>query len=156
MDLREKRGWSYGVRGSVAPNERVVPYIVNAPVQADRTGESIVALNQDITAFLGAQGTTEEELTRTVANNINQLPGRFETSGAVLAAMQSNALYGRPDNYYELLADRYRGQTRASLDAALRGVIDPQGFVWVVVGDAAKIRGQLDKLGMPITVVQPR
>ena len=156
MDLREKRGWSYGVRGSVALNERVVPYLVNAPVQADRTGDSIVALNQDIRAFLTKKGTTDGELSRTMANNINQLPGRFETSGAVLTAMQANALYGRPDNFYELLADRYRGHTRASLDAAMRAAIDPDAFVWVVVGDAAKVRPQLNKLGIPVEVMQPR
>ena len=70
--------------------------------------------------------------------------------------MMTNALYGRPDNYYELLADQYRAPTRAGLDAAMRGAVDPKGFVWVVVGDAAKVRPQLDKLGMPIEVMQPR
>ncbi len=84
------------------------------------------------------------------------MPGRFETSDAVLSAMQTNALLGRPDNYYELLADKYRAQTRASLDAAARAAIAPRGFVWGVVGDAAKIRPQLAKLGMPLEVIQPR
>ncbi len=156
MDLRESKGWSYGVSGRVALQEHVVPYIINAPVQADRTGDSIRALMDNFNGFFGAKGVTEEELSRTVANNINQLPGRFETSSAILGAMQSNALYGRPDNYYELLAGRFRGQTRASLDQALRGVVDPKGFIWVVVGDAAKIRPQLDKLGLPIELMAAR
>ena len=39
MDLRETKGWSYGVRGSIGLNVHAVPYLVNAPVQADRTGE---------------------------------------------------------------------------------------------------------------------
>ena len=156
MDLRETKGWSYGVRGTTQLNAKVVPYIVNAPVQADRTGDSIRALRQDIREFLTSKGVTDEELKRTMANRINQLPGSFETSAAVLSAMQTNALYGRPDNYYELLADKYRGQTRASLDAALRESIDTRGFVWVVVGDAAKVRPQLAKLGLPVEEVQPR
>jgi zinc protease len=156
MDLRETKGWSYGVRGSAQLTENVVPYIVNAPVQADHTGDAIRALSQDIRAFLGPKGVTSEELTRTVTNLVGQLPGQFETSGAVLGAMQTNALYGRPDNYYELLADKYRAQTVASLNAALRGAVDPNGFVWVVVGDAAKVRPQLEKLGLPIEVVPPR
>ena len=63
-------------------------------------------------------------------------------------------MFGRPDNYYETLADKYRAQTAASLDQAARGVIDPKGFTWIVVGDAAKIRPQLDKLGLPIEVVE--
>jgi hypothetical protein len=61
---------------------------------------------------------------------------------------------GRPDNYYELLAPKYRAQTTASLNQAARAAIDPKGFTWIVVGDAAKIRPQLEKLGMPIEVVE--
>jgi predicted Zn-dependent peptidase len=156
MNLRETKGWSYGVRGTAQLTAKVVPYLINAPVQADRTADSIRELSKDVRAFLGNKGVTEEELSRTVASRINQLPGQFETSDAVLSAMQTNALYGRPDNYYELLADQYRTQTRATLDAALRGSLDPNGFVWVVVGDAAKIRPQLAKLRMPIEVMEPR
>ena len=156
MDLRETKGWSYGVRGTVQISENAVPYIVSAPVQADRTADSIKALAQNYDEYLGARGTTEEELARITAKNIQELPGRFETSDAVLAAMQSNALLGRPDNYHELLADKYRAQTRASLDAAMRAALAPRSFVWVVVGDASKIRPQLEKLGMPIEVIQPR
>ena len=155
-NLRQTKGWSYGVGGSLQLNEHAVPYIINAPVQADRTADSIRELIKDYSAFLGPRGTTETELKRTITQNIQELPGRFETASAVLSAMQSNALLGRPDNYYEVLADRYRAQTRASLDAAARAAIAPQGFVWVVVGDAAKIRPQLAKLGMPIEVIQPR
>ncbi len=156
MDLRETKGWSYGVRGTAQLTANLVPYLITAPVQADRTGDSIRALSQDVREFLGAKGVTEEELSRTIAARINQLPGQFETSDAVLSAMQTNALYGRPDDYYELLAGKYRTQTRATLDAALRGALDPNGFVWVVVGDAAKIRPQLAKLRMPIEVMEPR
>ncbi|HEU0284652.1 MAG TPA: pitrilysin family protein [Sphingomicrobium sp.] len=156
MDLRETKGWSYGVRGSVTVNERVVPYIVSAPVQADRTGDSIAALATNYRDFLTSKGTTEEELARTIANNIQQLPGRFETSSAVLQGMITNDLLGRPDNYYETLAPLYRAQTRMTLDQAFRGAVAPEGFVWVVVGDAAKIRPQLEKLKMPIEVIQPR
>ena len=45
MDLRETKGWSYGVRGSIGLNVQAVPYLISAPVQADRTADSIKALN---------------------------------------------------------------------------------------------------------------
>jgi len=155
MDLRETKGWSYGVRGSLPLSENAVPYIVSAPVQADRTGDSIQALRDNFASFLRDKGVSDEELQRTIANNVNALPGRFETSDAVLTAMQNNALYGRPDDYYEQLAQRYRGQTRQSLDQAARAAINPNQFVWVVVGDAAKVRPQLARLNLPIEVRQP-
>jgi predicted Zn-dependent peptidase len=156
MDLRETKGWSYGVGGGAQLYERAVPYIVNAPVQSDRTGDSLVALNDQFTAFLGDKGVTQEEQERTLANRINALPGQYETSEAVLGAMMSNDLFGRPDDYQETLAGKYRALTAADLDNAIRAAVNPTGFVWVVVGDAAKIRPQLDKLGYPIEVVQPR
>jgi predicted Zn-dependent peptidase len=155
-DLRETKGWSYGVGGGFGLNRHGVPYTINAPVQADRTGDSINALTQQITDLLGAKGVTDEELGRLVSNNVNTLPGRFETSTAVLQAMLSNSLLGRPDDYQEQLANRYRGLTQASIDQALRGAIDPRGFSWVVVGEAAKVRPQLEKLGMPIQEVQAK
>ena len=156
MDLRESKGWSYGVNGNFGLREHAVPYIVSAPVQADRTGDAIAALDAQIGSFLGAKGITADELTRATTNSINELPGRFETAGAVLSAMMSNDLLGRPDNYYETIADRYRAQTVANVDKAIRGAITRRGFVWVVVGDAAKVRPQLTKLGYPIEVMQPR
>jgi zinc protease len=156
MDLRETKGWSYGVRSSVGLNVHAVPYLINAPVQADKTGESIRALNDQLSMMLRKKGVSGEELTRLVSNNVDALPGRFETSGAVLGAMMTNDLYRRPDNYYELLADKYRGLTRAGLDQALKAAVDPKGFTWVVVGDAKQVKPQLDKLGIPVEVVEPR
>ena len=156
MDLRETKGWSYGVSGRPQLTEKLVPYIVRAPVQADRTGDSIRELDLQMRGFLGKSGVTQEELERTVASAIGELPGEFETSAAVLAAMQQNALLGRPDDYYETLAGKFRQQTRAGLDASIRAAVDPSGFVWVVVGDAAKVRPQLAKLGYPVTVAEAR
>ncbi len=107
----------------------------------------------DVADFLGKDGVTEAELQRTVTGDIRQLSGRFETSTAVLRAMQSNDILHRPDNYYATVAAQYRGLTAAQLDAAARAALDPKRFVWVVVGDAAKVKPQLDSLGLPVEVV---
>jgi len=154
MDLRESKGWSYGVSGRPNYLEKYVSYVVSAPVQADKTGEALAAMNSDITAFLTDKGVTDEELTRTVARSINELPGRFEGSDDVLNALMAMDLFDRADDYYETLAPEYRSLTAAKLDQAARSTIDPKGFTWVVVGDAAKVRPQLDKLGLPIEVVE--
>ena len=154
MDLREEKGWSYGVSGDEDVMLHAVPYTISAPVQADRTGDALAELNRQLTEFVTTRGVTEEELTRTVANSINQLPGEFETSGSVLGALMNIDMLNRPDNYYETLAPEYRAMTTATLDHAARSALDPKGFTWIVVGDAAKVRPQLDKLGMPVEVVE--
>ena len=156
MDLRESKGWSYGVNGRINRLAGTVPYIISAPVQANQTGPSLAALQANMREFLTAKGITSEELERTINNRIRNLAGNFETSEDVLSGMQTIELLGFPENYYETIADRYRAMTASELDQAARKVIDPSKFVWVVVGDAAKIRPQLDKLGMPVEVVAPK
>ncbi|QTN20062.1 insulinase family protein [Brevundimonas sp. AJA228-03] len=151
-DLRETKGWSYGVRGSVNALEHRLPYIVNAPVQANRTGESITALIAQFDRFLETDGVQPNELERTINGNTRSLAGGFETSAQILGALRSNALFGRPDDYQATLASRTRALTAARMDEAARAVIQPDHFVWVVVGDAAVVRPQLDGLGLPVEV----
>ncbi|MAY19086.1 MAG: peptidase M16 [Erythrobacteraceae bacterium] len=152
MNLREDKGWSYGVRGGPQAYENAVIYAISGGVQADRTGDSVAEMKREVTEFLTTNGVTEEELTRNVASEIGELPGRFETSGSVLGAMQSLALFDRPDDYYEGLVAKYEAQTAESLDAAARGALDVDDFVWVIVGDASVVQSQLEPLGMPIEV----
>jgi len=150
MNLRETKGWSYGVRGGAQPRENAVIYAISGGVQADRTGDSLAEMLRETSEFLTEKGVTSEELDRSIASQVGALPGQFETSPAVLGAIQSNALYGRPDDYQETLASIYRAQTADSLDAVARASIDTGRFVWVVVGDASKVRSQLEPLGLPI------
>jgi zinc protease len=153
MDLREAKHWSYGAHGSVNQLPNAVSYVVSAPVQADRTGDSIAALQKEVREFLTTNGMTSQEFERTITGETRELTGRFETSDAVLNAMISNDLLKRPDDYYATLTDKYRGFTLPQLNAAARKALRPDRFVYVVVGDAKQVRPQLDSLGLPVEVV---
>jgi predicted Zn-dependent peptidase len=153
MELRERRGWSYGARGGPTLMEHQVPYVIQAPVQSDQTGPSITAAQEMVRNFLTTEGVQPNELARVIAGSTGQLPGQFETSPAVLGALRSNALYRRPDNYWETVAARYRAMTAQELDATARRTLNRDNFVWVVVGEASRVRPQLEQLGLPIEVV---
>ncbi|HEX8301684.1 MAG TPA: insulinase family protein [Sphingomonas sp.] len=152
-DLRETKHWSYGVSGGFGWLEHAVPYTISAPVQADKTGASVEALMLQVREFLSTRGITDAELRRAIDGNVRELAGRFETAAAVLSAMQTNDLRGRPDDFYASIAQKYRGMTAAQLDAAARAALNPDRFVWVIVGDATKVRPQLDSLGLPVEVI---
>ncbi|MFN4113925.1 MAG: M16 family metallopeptidase [Sphingomonadaceae bacterium] len=150
MNLRETKGWSYGVRSLVPQPIDRVSFQIFAPVQADRTGDSIVELRKDLAAYTSTSGITADELTRMVNGNVRELPGRFETSGSVLGGMVNIVTYDRPDDYYEALAGKYTALSAAEIDAAARRDFKGDDLVYVVVGDAAVVRGQLDALGMTV------
>ena len=153
MDLRESKHWSYGAGGGFGQTEQLVTYRINAPVQADRTGDAIKSLQADLKDFLTGKGITEAEFTRTINGATRELAGNFETADAVLSAMLDNDQYKRPDDYYATISQKYRAMTREQLDAAARRALDPDKFVWVVVGDAKVVRPQLDSIGLPVEVV---
>ncbi|CAN5288235.1 pitrilysin family protein [soil metagenome] len=152
-DIREVKSWSYGVSGNLAQRDGRSPYLVSAPVQADKTGPTITAIQQDLKEFLGPKGVTPAEFSRIVNGAIAQLPGRYETTGSLLAQMRDDVASGRPFDFVETLPARYRALTPAKLDAAARAVFDPAKFSWVVVGDKAVVLPQLKALGLPIRVI---
>ncbi len=152
-NLRETKGWSYGVRSSISQPLDRTSATIYAPVQADRTADSITELLTDLRSYVGGEdrkGVTDAELTRLVNGNIRELPGRFETSRDVLGGLSSIVTYGRPDDYYETLADKYTALTTAQLDAAALENLRDDDLVFVVVGDAETVLPQLETLGLPI------
>lgn len=150
MDLRETNGWAYGAGTALPGVKDTIPLLVYAPVQSDKTGESIIAARQDIKDFLTTKGTTKAERDQTINGQILSLPGSFETSSDLLGAMMRNDLIGRADDFYETLPKIYRAMTAADFDTAAREAINADGLIWVVVGDAKLVRPQLDAVGLPV------
>lgn len=150
MDLRETKGWAYGAGTALPGVKDTIPLLVYAPVQSDKTGESIIAARQDIKDFLTTKGTTKAERDQTINGQILSLPGSFETSSDLLGAMMRNDLIGRADDFYETLPKIYRAMTAADFDKAAREAINADGLIWVVVGDAKLVRPQLDAVGLPV------
>jgi zinc protease len=153
MNLREDKHWSYGVFGGFNRNEFAAPYSVSAPVQADQTGPSVAALRQDVTDFVTTKPMTQVEFDRSINGAVRAMSGQFETSGAVLTAMQTNDLFRRPDDYYATITQRYRALTLPQVRADIAKALDPAAITWVVIGDAGKVRPQLDSMGLPVDVV---
>jgi len=151
MDLRETKGWSYGTRNTVLRGKDRVAYAMRAPVQTNQTGPAVAAILEQVEGFLGDNGVTEVELERTVNGNVRQLPGQFERSTRVLGQMQGDVMFNRPSNYAETVADKYKALTTEDLNKAMADVLDPAFFTWVIVGDAGKIKDQLEALDMPVT-----
>jgi zinc protease len=154
-NLRETKGWSYGVRSRISGETDRLSWIAVAPVQADRTGDSIKELQNDLKSFLADKGVTKDELERTVNGSVRELPGSFETSADVLGGLRTIAKFGRPDNYYETLPATYEAMTAAEIDAAARSALSTDDLVYVIVGDAAVVKPQLDGLGLPVEIAKP-
>lgn len=151
MDIRETKNWAYGAFAGLGSAKGPLTSLIYAPVQTDRTGDSIKAIIADIADIKGAKPITDEERGRTVANSVLALPGEFERGASFLSAMESNQLLGRPDDYYVTAARRIGALTTADLNRAVQ-LFGTDRLLWVVVGDRAKVEPQLQALGLPVEV----
>ena len=152
-DLREEKSWTYGVQSIVRQPVGQRSLIVVAPVQTDRTGDSITALVADMKELATTKPVTPEEVQRTTDGNIRGLANKYETNGQVLGAITTNLRLGRPDDYDAGLPALYRKIDAAALDGAIRAQFRPQDLVFVVVGDAKLVKPQLAKVGLPVEMM---
>jgi len=153
-DIREEKNWAYGAFAGISDGKGQLYSIVYAPVQTDRTADSIKAIQADIAAIKTTRPISAEERGRTIANSVLALPGEFERGSSFLSAMERNQLLGRPDDYYVTAARRLGALTVEDLNKAVQ-LFDTDQLLWVVVGDRAKVEPQLKTLGLPVEVVKP-
>ena len=153
MDLRETKGWSYGVGSQISGAEDRVPFYMFAPVQTNQTGPSVKVLIDQLKDFNGSKPVTPDELEKTIKGNVLELPGSYERSAAVLGQMQADRLNKRPFDYAETVAGKYNALTARALNDEMRVKVDPSKITWLVVGDAAKVKPQLEAIGLPIEMV---
>lgn len=156
MNLREDKHWSYGSRSSFAATSGQRLFIVSAPVQTDKTKESLVELDKELRGIIGDRPVTDAELQKTMQNQILRLSGSWETSSAVRNSIGALLRFGLPDTYYDTYADKVAALTVADLQAAAKQVIHPDNLVWVIVGDLEKIEAGVRELGFgPVHKIDP-
>jgi len=148
LNLREDKHWSYGVRASITGARGQRPFLTIAPVQTDKTKESLVELNQEYRGIVGDRPMTEEELSKIKANETLKLPGSRETIGEVGASVGNIVHYGLPDNYYETYGSKVEALKTSDIASAAKTVIHPDNLTWVIVGDRAKIEAGVKELNL--------
>jgi zinc protease len=148
MNLREDKHWSYGARSILWGARGQRPYIAFAPVQTDKTKESLVEMNKEFRGVVGDHPLTAEELAKIQANETLSLPGSRETQEEVGDSIIDLVHYGLPDDYYETFAGKVRALKTSDLADAAKTVVHPDNLIWVIVGDRSKIEAGVKELGL--------
>jgi zinc protease len=156
MNLREDKHWAYGAQTVLMDARGQRPFLVYAPVQTDKTKESLAELSKEFRGILGDRPATAEELAKVKTTETLRLPGSQETIAQVSASIEEVVRYDLPDNYHETYASKVRELTLADIGKAAAEVVHPNNLVWVVVGDRSKIESGVRELGMgEVQVLNP-
>jgi zinc protease len=146
MNLREDKHWSYGAQSLFWAARGQRPFFVYAPVQTDKTKESIVEVAKELREIVGDRPVTPEELDVAKASRTLTLPGSWETANAVAGSISNMVRYGLESDYYDTYAGRVRSLDLDQVQSAAQNTLRPDNVVWVVVGDRGEIEQGIREL----------
>jgi zinc protease len=148
MNLREDKHWSYG-SGSVNIDAKGPGFFaVYAPVQTDKTKESIIELQKELADYIGAKPASAEEFSKVKVNSVMQIPGIWETNGSIMNSLKENINYGRGADYLKTYPALLQNMSLEQVQKAAGKVVKPNNLVWVIVGDKAKIEKGIHELNI--------
>jgi zinc protease len=147
LNLREDKHWSYGAMSLLFGARGQRMFFVYAPVQTDKTKESIAEIAKELEGILGQKPVTPDEFNNVKASQVLQLPGQWETMSAVQSSLSEMVQYGLSDDYFQKYPVLVRQLTLDDVAKAAKKTVHPESVQWVVVGDRAKIEPKIRELG---------
>jgi zinc protease len=147
LNLREERGFTYGVRSRFSFRRGAGPFGISMAVATEVTAPAVEEAMKELQALLD-EGPAEKEVERARDYMAGVFPLHLETTGQVAARISELKIYDLPDDFFGSYRDRIREVTPAAAAAAGREAIHPEELVVVVAGDAEAVRGPLEELDL--------
>jgi len=146
MNLREDKSWSYGARTRLSRFKGPRPMLVYAPVQTDKTVQSIQEIIREYDEYLTSRPAEIEELEAIVKDRSLGLIGEFETFGALMGGLSGVVAFNRSDDYLNSLPEKYQAIKIDDIHQATNTYIDPNIWTWIIVGDLSIIENEIREL----------
>jgi zinc protease len=147
MNLREDKHWSYGAGGFIWDAKGQRPFLAYAPVQTDKTKESIQEIKKEFKQIVNDKLIMQEEFDKNKSNVSMKLPGQWETNGSVLQSLVELVKYELPVDYFKTYSRNVKNMSLDEVQKLSKQIINGDNISWVVVGDKDKILKGLTELG---------
>ena len=148
MNLREDKHWAYGAYSFLPDALGQRPFLMYSPVQTDKTAAAAAEMLAEARGVVGKQPLAPQEIAKIKQGDVRSLPGEYQTTSAVMGALQDIALYDRPDDWVQTEKARIDALKDPQVQAAAAEVIQPDHLTWVIVGDLTKIEAPVRALNL--------
>jgi zinc protease len=142
-NLREDKGYSYGVGSEFAYGRGPGPFSAGGDVVTAKSGASLVEMMKEIDGIRGTRPVTDDEMDAAKNALVQSLPTRFSSVRGIGSAIGSLYVQGLPDDYFQQYGRSVYAVTTAEVVKAAREHIDPDHLTIVIVGDRKAIESPL-------------
>lgn len=149
LNLREARGYTYGVRGVFEADKLTGGYKIQTGVRPDAVAASLVEIQREMQT-LRRDGLNEEEVAfmRQAINQRDAL--KYETPLDKLGFLSQIIEYQLNADFVTERSETVRTVSKAQLDKLAREYLNPKDMMYVVVGDEASLKPQLKRAGFEV------
>ena len=148
LNLREDKGYSYGVFSNFNPMRTNGNWSAGGGVQTNKTSESVVEFDKEIKALAGVKPITADELAVAKARRVRGYAQQFESLGRITGQIANLWVLGLP---FTELQREYDATEKLTLDqvlAAAQKYVKPANSAMLLVGDRAKVESGLKALNL--------
>lgn len=154
LNLRERNGFTYGVRARWSWRRGPGPFVVGTAVDTDVTADAVREILSEIER-IHEEGPTPEEVAQARDYLAGVFPLRLESTSQVASRVADRHVFELPSDHWATWRDRIRAVTAESAHAALRRHLRPDALQCVVVGEADRVARDLSVLDVgPVGVVE--
>ncbi|HEX8785567.1 MAG TPA: pitrilysin family protein [Telluria sp.] len=147
LDLREEKGYSYGVFSNFRYDRTPGPFTIAGSVRTDVTGPSVAEIFKQVRGMRD-QPLPAQELAGARDSQVYSLPGQFETNSDIGASLAEAYIFDLPQDYWRTLPDQFRRVTAGQVQAVAKKYLQPEQMKVIAVGDQKTILPQLKPLGL--------
>jgi len=152
LNLRQEKGYTYGVRSGFDFRRDRGPFSIHTSVQATATADATSEILREVRDLQSTRPVTPEELARAKAAVGLGYPRGFETAQQVARAVAQMSLHDIGPDHFEQFVPRLNAVTLAEVAAAAARHVRPDCLTAVVVGDPAMVEPQLHERGLAYDV----
>ena len=142
-NIREEKGYSYGVSSSFGFGKGPNPFRTGGDIVGDKTDAALVEFIKELRGIVGARPVTQEELKTAKESLVQRLPATFASVGAINQALTGLWVQSLPDDYYQQYTKSVMAVTADEVVRVAKKYIDLDHLAIVVVGDRKAIEEPL-------------
>lgn len=154
LNLRERHGFTYGATSRFVARMGPGPFLVGSAVATESAGAAAREVISELSR-IRRELVEPEELSETRSYMIGVFPYTLQTIGDLVKRMETLAVYGLPDDYFDSYVEGLSKVTREEIQEVAERHLDPERMAVVAVGPADVLEPQLTELG-PVTVWSPQ
>lgn len=145
QQLRETKGYTYGIGSDFTGTRDPGPFTIGSGVRSNVTLESAQLIKSIVENF--GKNYTAEDLANTKSFMIKSNARAFETAGAKLGLLEDVSKYGWSPDYVKQREQIVNAMTIDKIKALSSKYLDVNKMIWLVVGDAKTQLPRLKELG---------